>query len=889
MSKAKRAAWKEFTSSVDSVHDAAKLNKVLTSTTSQDVGLLRRRDGSMCTSSNDTIHVLLEEHFPRCEIGTEVPYSPKNKKVHLKDYNWINPVIVRKAIAEFGPHKAPGPDGIKPIVLQNLPESAVERLSDIFKGCIQFEYTPHRWRKSTVSFMAKANKPDKANPRTYRPLSLNSFILKALEKIIKFHLEDEIFPMNPLHRKQYAFQKGKGTDDALSHTLNAIEKGLLRGQFVIAVFLDIQGAFDNIHPDAINQAMKDGGIPNYIRKWYYNLLTNRECECTIGNSTLRAKLNSGIPQGAVLSPPIGWNPSMDKLIVLIDAEPVDQAAFADDEAIVAASDDPLLTYQQAQRAINKAVTWAEAHGLKFSASKSEAMIFTTKIKYIPPPKLRLYGEEVPYVDHVKYLGITIDRHLNWDRHIKDKVNSTKRVLLASYKALAHSWGPKPKFTLWLWTAVLRPRITYGAFVWAHAAAKRTNQTRLRSVQRYALSLIAPVRRSTPNRALEIIYNTAPLHLHIKALALSTYVRIGANLTWTSNRRIKGHIEYAHKELPATLHNAVMDKAPTKRDWWIQYDVIIGNGIHADWSPASADWSCFTDGSLLEGESGAGASIFDKAGEITNLGEKPEGGTVYQCEVWAIEMAANWLLNKEPRNREILFFVDNQAALRAMQAVSSNQITVNRARASLKQLSFLNKVSLLWVRSHRKNADQAAAANELADAAAKRATTIGPESSITAPLSLAGAKNFIKQSIWEEWRKEWNWYPEARQSHYFLDGPSLKFNQTIKQGRESVSRLIQYITGHAFMGRHDQIVENGSKEGDGSRAAECRFCQQADETPHHIITQCDPLSGRRNSWFSSHSLSTFFFNWKIHQILGFMELSDLVDTEVLPNDQQEVEN
>ena len=115
-----------------------------------------------------------------------------------------------------------------------------------------------------------------------------------------------------------------GTDDAVSHTVNSIEKGLLRQQYVNAVFMDIQGAFDNIHPDAINEAMKDSGIPPYIRKWYFNLLTSREWECTIDNITVKAKLNSGIPQGAALSPPVGWNPSMDKLLTLIDTVDVEQ-------------------------------------------------------------------------------------------------------------------------------------------------------------------------------------------------------------------------------------------------------------------------------------------------------------------------------------------------------------------------------------------------------------------------------------------------------------------------------------------------------------------------------------------------------------------------------------
>ena len=258
--------------------------------------------------------------------------------------------------------------------------------------------------------------------------------------------------------------------------------------------------------------------------------------------------------------------------------------------------------------------------------------------------------------------------------------------------------------------------------------------------------------------------------------------------------------------------------------------------------------------------------------------------MYQCEIWAIEMAATWLLEREPtpKNCKILFFVDSQSALTSIGAIASNKITVNRARLALKKLCYLNEVVLTWVKAHRKDADKAAAANELADAAARQATTLGPESSITAPLSLSGAKNIIKAKIWQEWKKEWDWYPEARQSHYLIEGPSTKYNHIYKLGRESVSRLIQYLTGHAFLGRHDMIVELGNKEGDGTEAAQCRFCKCADETPHHILTQCEPLSLRRLDWFANPRLPKFFHNWKLHQILGFMELSDLNDT---PLDQE----
>merc|ERR1711879_561751 len=105
----------------------------------------------------------------------------------------------------------------------------------------------------------------------------------------------------------------------------------------------------------------------------------------------------GIPQGAVLSPPVGWNPSMDKLVISLDAEPIDQAAFADDEAIVAEGDTPDEAFLKAQRAINKCVLWANEHGLRFSASKTVAMLLTTKRKYDKPPNLRIYGEDIKYV------------------------------------------------------------------------------------------------------------------------------------------------------------------------------------------------------------------------------------------------------------------------------------------------------------------------------------------------------------------------------------------------------------------------------------------------------------------------------------------------------------
>ena len=140
------------------------------------------------------------------------------------------------------------------------------------------------------------------------------------------------------------------------------------------------------------------------------------------------------------------------------------------------------------------------------------------------------------------------------------------------------------------------------------------------------------------------------------------------------------------------------------------------------------------------------SDIERVGDPVNLGEKPEKATVYQSEVWAITLATNHLIEREVINCDIRFYVDNQAALRSMAAVHSDKLTVKRARQALKQLGLRNRVALLYQRAHRKGINAASQGNELADAAAREATKISPESSISAPMAMSTAKSLIKGDL-----------------------------------------------------------------------------------------------------------------------------------------------
>ena len=877
---AKKESWREFTHNIESIPDMSKLYKVISTAPATEVGLVRKADGTMCHSSDETLEVLLKEHFPDCRINEELGCVPSKTSKPLGYFPWINNSTITQAIKEFGAHKSPGPDEVKPVVLHHLPDRAISRLTEITKACIDLAYTPMCWRKSKIIFISKPGKPDKANPRSHRPISLTSYLLKSVERVVKYFIEDIVLPEFPFHREQFAFQKDKGTDHALSATIDSMEKGLGQNEFMIVIFLDIQGAFDNITPDAILQSMIDSNFPEPIRNWYYNLLTNREGECKLGQCTKNAVLVRGCPQGGVLSPPLGWLPSMDKFLKKFDNTPTSKVGFADDGKLSVQGIDEHSIRDIAQDAINQAVQWADEHGLKFSPSKTQVIFCTKKRKFDMPAPLSMYGKEIPYVTSSKYLGITIDSKLNWQKHIDDKIKKTKRALMAARNAIAHSWGPKPKYMHWLYKQVIRPSVTYGCYVWAKAVSTDAYSIRkLRSLQRLGLSMIAPVRQGTPTMVLEIMYGVEPLHLHIQYLAMATHLRLGNKLKWAprgTSRKPASHITHAEKLLPNTLLNVKLDKEKFHREWDHAYNVEIGDGKLDNWTPQDHDWSCFTDGSLLNERSGAGAVIYNNTNDTTELQEQLKNATVFQSELRAIETAANWLVNKDVKYRSICFYVDNQSALRDLSATQCTKTTVKRARDALSILGLRNLVHLKWVRAHCGQTG-----NELADKAAKNATTCN--NVITdIPLSITSAKNDLRNQIYIFWQKEWDSRTDMRQSKYLLEGPdNLKFKHILQYGRETISQTIRFVTGFSFHKSHSMTVKYGTKY--HGEDVTCRLCKEegTKETPHHIITECPILMNERAECFEHRFLNKHFREWSLDQMIRFLSNHRVQNHEMWP--------
>ncbi len=148
-----------------------------------------------CTTPEASINLLMDTHFPG-SIGHMIKPRVAHMLTEIEnpEVEFISPTKVRKAIWSFGDLKAAGPDELKPIVLKHLGEKVVNKLIELIRASSLLGYVPLRWRESKAVFIPKPGKSDYSQVRSFQPISLSSFIMKALERVWAWRLEESARP-----------------------------------------------------------------------------------------------------------------------------------------------------------------------------------------------------------------------------------------------------------------------------------------------------------------------------------------------------------------------------------------------------------------------------------------------------------------------------------------------------------------------------------------------------------------------------------------------------------------------------------------------------------------------------------------------------------------------
>jgi hypothetical protein len=279
-------------------------------------------------------------------------------------------------VFSFQPYKSPGIDGIMPIMLQQGFVLLAGKLLMLLRASLVLGYIPVSWRHIRVVFIPKSGKP-LSQVKSLRPISLMSFILKTLEKLLDKHIRDGVLVEKPLRQNQFAYRAGMSTETALFQVVYRLGKSLKHKQIALGAFLDTDGAFDNTSFNAITTAARQCELEETCCRWVRSMLESRLVYTSLMGSSLTANIVGGCPQGRVLSP-LWWNLVVDRLLAATNDLGFTTFGHADDIVITVWGKFAHTVRELMQEVLNVVVKGAVKEGLNISPHKTATVPFINR-------------------------------------------------------------------------------------------------------------------------------------------------------------------------------------------------------------------------------------------------------------------------------------------------------------------------------------------------------------------------------------------------------------------------------------------------------------------------------------------------------------------------------
>lgn len=837
-----RKSWFRTTEALKGVKETARLQRLLENRGSKEVGSLIKPDGTYTKSKTESVEVLMRTHFPRC---VRLEENERQESEHLQGNDFIegfeeicSAAKIEWAIQELSPFKTPGEDGIFPALLQKGVHLISSILQELFKASLRFSYIPEIWRGTGVIFLPKAGKDSYDQPKSFRPISLMSFVLKTMEKVIDRSIKETALTKIPLDIAQHAYQKGKSTESALHTVVLELEKALNYKCVAAGIFVDIEGAFDNTGYDVIRKAIDRFGIEPAIAEWIQAMLSSRRIKAAIDKEEVEYSPTRGCPQGGCLSPLL-WCLVVNELIVRLKKAHCYVIAFADDLVIIIKGRVERIVGMniKAREVIKILEEWCRETGLNINPSKSVVLKFRGEAKEFAVDEWRMFNEVIPVQQSFKYLGVIMDSKMSWKYQMDRVVERGVRTIGITNAMVTKKYGLNAKQALWIFKQIVLPRMLYGAIVWWHkAVGTKKNCMRLESVHRKALMLATGAVSSTPTAALEALLDSIPLDLKIEETAMKTYCRLVANGTWRKD--IPGGLKNGHTAIAAKLKNVVE----------LELDVCGREFMHSNTTKVIINkenvWrkekgmneanSWYVDASVRR--QGTGFGIYNRAlhevlGEFAVRME--DHVTITQAELKAIETSAR-ICNRLERGlgERTYIITDSESALKLL---NSDYYVTKSARDCFLELEKLGKrteVVLVWCPAHKDIIGNELADRYAAKAAQNRITCRGTG------LQSEMAMVKIEEHTEKEAKVRWKNKEKCRYSKTNIEGYRLNETQIIlKLGRGRLRTYVGLKTAHAadykFLTAIGKALHN-----------KCRFCNSGVDCIEHFVFSCTFFHGKR---------------------------------------------
>ena len=201
-------------------------------------------------AGSESSGVLMNEFFPADDVIPSPPddVEPESAAGPATSARPANSTLTHEfrkrefnyTVSRMRMGKSPGMDGITKAMALQVATSAPSFMKAMYDSSLKDGLFPEKWKEARVVTLLKGADKDRAEPRSYRPISLLSGLGKILERMLVERLLRRMD--GKWNERQFGFVKNKCTEDAWSNAQDLVKAS--NSKHVIGVFVDFKGAFD---------------------------------------------------------------------------------------------------------------------------------------------------------------------------------------------------------------------------------------------------------------------------------------------------------------------------------------------------------------------------------------------------------------------------------------------------------------------------------------------------------------------------------------------------------------------------------------------------------------------------------------------------------------------
>ena len=323
--------------------------------------------------------------------------------------------IVKESTLKLKPAKTDPLVNITSDYLRNSPDIFYQMLTACLKTYIIHGHVSDFLLISMMIPIIKDKLGDHTSSDNYRSIAISSVIMKVFDIVILTVFEEYL----QLDELQFGYQREVSTTMCTWLAAETISHFVRNGSEVFSCLMDMSKAFDRVQHSHLFQKLLKQGMPPIIVRFI--LASYKQQKANVNWNGVNSEyflIGNGVKQGAILSAVLycvytnGLYEELrrSKIGCWLGRNYIGVLGYADDLFLIAPSIDGL------QEMLYVCERYAADHNLKFSTntnptkSKTKCMAFLSKDRELR--KLKLCGNELPWVEKGKHLGVKVTNNPN---------------------------------------------------------------------------------------------------------------------------------------------------------------------------------------------------------------------------------------------------------------------------------------------------------------------------------------------------------------------------------------------------------------------------------------------------------------------------------------------